>query len=233
MRWTRTAPVNVTVPRVVGKTVDQAGEILEARGLRLAVVDQVYDPEIPEGQIVWAQPAPGRIVREGRQIRVRVSRGARAIATPDITRLNIETATKRLAEVGLKAEVKWRSHSEAVAEDAVISQSPSGGRRVREGDTVALLLSDGPPEDATEPSPVVDTEAFPKRSATVEFDVPSGDQCQRVRIRVIDELGERTVYDGLHEPGDHIEQTVSGSGETRVLVLLDEQMIEDRELRGQ
>ncbi len=236
VRWQRSVPDEVTVPKVVGKTVEQARRLLLDRELKLAVVDETYDPSIPAGQIVWCKPPAGRKVKEGRTISVRVSRGARQVTVPEVTRLKASEARRRLQEAGLHAADGRMAYSDIVSEGAVISQSPQAGRKLLEGSEVVLLVSKGPrageqarsPERTRKVDPVI--AKLERRTAKVTVDVPQAATAQRVQIRVVDAEGERVVYDGLHEPGDHIEETVAGRGPATVSVILDDQVIHQQAL---
>jgi len=234
--WQHSTPAEVTVPNVVGKTVEQARRLLLDRELRLAVVDEAYDPDIPAGQIVWCKPPAGRTVKEGRTISVRISRGARQVTVPEVTRLKASEARRRLQEAGLHAAEGRVAYSDIVSEGAVISQSPQAGRKLLEGSEVVLLVSKGPragevTSTAARPRKVDPAIAkLERRTAKVTLDVPQAATAQRVQIRVVDAEGERVVYDGLHEPGDHIEETVAGRGPATVSVILDEQVIHQQSL---
>lgn len=232
--WVSSAPADVVVPDVVGRTEAEARDIFHGRGLKLAIVDEVYDPDVPEGQVVWAGPPAGRTVKAGRQIRARISRGAPAVVVPDVTRQSREDAEKRLAEVGLGAAVSTQANSDIVAENAVISQIPRPGRKLREGADVQLMVSLGPSPESEEQAkarPSRREAELETKSARVTFDVPQGAPSQRVQIRVSDETAaDQMAYDGLHEPGDHIDQRVEGHGETTVTVLIDDKVIKEQKL---
>lgn len=227
LAWRGRAPREVVVPDVVGRSVDEARKTLRARRLPLAVVDEAYDPEIPAGVILWMNPPAGRVVREEREIAVRVSKGARSVETPDVTHLPLTEAGKRIETAGLTLGECAKGDSENLPEGTVMSQAPQPGRRVVEGTAVELLVSTG---RAPKPAPSPNYQREMARVAEVSVLVPQGDVAQRVQIRVKDMAGEWTAYDALHEPGDTVSQRVVAHGPGRVIVSVDGKVIQQKDL---
>ena len=73
----------ISVPNLVGKTVAKSTTILEELDLTYEVLDSIYDPSKPEGTIIDQDPDPTSFskvfVKEGRIIRLRVSKKSRMI----------------------------------------------------------------------------------------------------------------------------------------------------------
>ncbi len=222
--WRSTEPREVVVPNIVGMSVDEARQTLAQRNLSLAIVDQVYDPQIPAGQVVWAKPRAGKVVKEGRMVYARVSRGARSVEVPDVTSIDLDSAKQALAEVGLRAGRIERAPSSILARNAVLSQCPKPGRRIPEGSTVDLLISSGPEKL---PPPRA---SGPLKSSHVVVTVPRGPRTQRVQIKLRQGGVERTVYDELHEPGDRVDEPVSGRGTLEILVYVNGKLVKREKL---
>lgn len=72
----------------------------------------------------------------------------REIKVPDVVGINVRAAEQILARRGLVGQITARRHHEELPPDAVISAAPEAGRTVRQGRTVELVLSDGPPSVA-------------------------------------------------------------------------------------
>ncbi len=62
---------------------------------------------------------------------------------PDVTGLPFEVATERIEALGLKAHEAGRVFETKHPEGAVVSQRPEGGRRVRAGRVINLMVSSG------------------------------------------------------------------------------------------
>jgi len=68
---------SVVVPDVQGKSMIEANTILKNEGLYIRVEGEDYDPAVPEGFIVRQDIPSGNKVKEGREIKVIVSKGPR------------------------------------------------------------------------------------------------------------------------------------------------------------
>ena len=62
----------------------------------------------------------------------------------DVVGDTYETAVTRLQQMDLKVDTPTREHSDDVEEGKVISSDPPEGAQVHPGDTVKLVISDGP-----------------------------------------------------------------------------------------
>jgi eukaryotic-like serine/threonine-protein kinase len=62
------------VPRVVGKTVKAARELLDRRDCRLGKVASAYSPTA-KGKVISQNPKPGANLRENAKVNVVTSRG--------------------------------------------------------------------------------------------------------------------------------------------------------------
>ena len=77
------------------------------------------------------------------------------VEVPNLTNENLETVNKQLENLGLIVIVK-SGYSDTVEKDHVISQSPNPGTQVSHGDTVTVILSNGPKQN-TAPNIVGET----------------------------------------------------------------------------
>ena len=64
----------ITVPDCAGLTLEQAGELLERRGLRTAVMDSLYDPSLLPLAVMAQHPAAMSEVKEDRAIHLTVNK---------------------------------------------------------------------------------------------------------------------------------------------------------------
>jgi serine/threonine-protein kinase len=65
------------------------------------------------------------------------------------------------------------------------------------------------------------------RRTRLQVVVPEGPQSQQVKIVIIDETGVRTVYQAVHAPGDHIDQTVRTQGYGIIQVYVDNRLVQE------
>ena len=131
----------VSVPNLAGRTVNEASAGLEELGLTLRVDDnRRVDPEVPAGQILRPDPAPGARVRRARSVRVWVSQGEATTVVPSLVGQTERTAQMRLQQEGLTLAGVAEIRSHDYGTEAVVAQDPGPDAR---GDRVALLVNRG------------------------------------------------------------------------------------------
>jgi len=67
------------------------------------------------------------------------------VRVPDVTAINLRAAEAILARRGLVGQTVAHRYHEQLAAGGVISETPPAGRSVRQGRTIELFVSDGPP----------------------------------------------------------------------------------------
>lgn len=135
----------MTVPDLVGKTVQQATSIVQPMGLTLETTSGEYDPRVPEGGILSQSPQAGAAIKPKRKIRVIVSRGEKTIEVPDLARQSERTATLAIEKQGLMVGTISRVSAPAPL-DQVLAQDPTANSTTFPGEKVNLLVSRGPRE---------------------------------------------------------------------------------------
>jgi eukaryotic-like serine/threonine-protein kinase len=99
----------VTVPTLVGRTVNDATAVLTAAGLNLKVEEgQRVDPKVPAGHILSQEPQPGVSTRRERSVKVWVSSGPRVTIVPSLIGESDRTAQLRLQQDGLELAASGR-----------------------------------------------------------------------------------------------------------------------------
>ncbi len=137
--WGRT----VTVPDISGKDMATALVELKNSGLDIKVERQEHHPKVPAGYIITQSPLPGSSVKKGRDVLVIVSLGSEEVTVPELTGANVRRAMVQLKQVGLEPGEVLRVNYQA-ARDEIIMQQPEGSAVIQKGESVSLLVSDGP-----------------------------------------------------------------------------------------
>lgn len=133
----------VIVPDLVGKDLVAALEVSNKQGLSLKVSDRAFNTSTPSNHIVFQDPRPGAWLRPEGIIRVVVSKGMGELPIPAVHGVNWRDAKATLERYGLRVGEIFRVHSDRVARDTVIAQSPLADSKIMKGGTVALLVSEG------------------------------------------------------------------------------------------
>ncbi|TVR35996.1 MAG: Stk1 family PASTA domain-containing Ser/Thr kinase [Nitriliruptor sp.] len=136
-------PRQVEVPDVTGEPFEDAVAVLEAAGFRTAD-EQVFDESVAAGTVIASDPPADEVLDEASLVTLTVSQGPRPIEVPDVTGDTLEAADDTLQELNLEVEATDRRFDDGVPADRIIEQSPSAGSTLFRGDTVEVVVSDGP-----------------------------------------------------------------------------------------
>ncbi|HEV7787042.1 MAG TPA: PASTA domain-containing protein, partial [Thermoanaerobaculia bacterium] len=139
-----TRPTHSAIPDVIGKTSDQASQILDDKGFKVAI--KAVPSGAPRDQVVEQDPIPtdrgGGKAEEGSTVTLSVSSGPAIAAVPSVVGLDEAEATKRLENVGFKVNA-MQQFSKTVPRGAVIGTSPPAGTQLSTLQPVTLLVSRG------------------------------------------------------------------------------------------
>lgn len=137
-------PERYPVPDLAGLSPETATDQLLAIPLATGGRTEVFDADIPAGQVVGTDPPAGQVVSPSTPVDLLVSKGPEPIELADLTNRRAATATAALEERGLVVTVVER-FSEKIDQGRIIGQSPAPGTTVPSGSTVEVLVSKGPP----------------------------------------------------------------------------------------
>ena len=139
-----TRPKEVTIPNLVGKTVDEAKQILAEKELIYIEKESEYNTEYEAGQIISQDPAfvDGRNIKENTEVKVIVSLGAEKTIVPTLKGETKEDAEQLAKDAKLKLEIV-EEISKTVEAGYVIKQEIDPETEVNAGDTVKIYVSIG------------------------------------------------------------------------------------------
>ncbi len=228
-------PEQQKFPNLVGMKIEEARAAAEKANVRLMEHEEFNEEKDP-GVIYRADWEPGRPIRPGRSVNVWISKGSRMVWVPRVLQIPGQEAETKLKEAGLTLGAVDRRYDEKVPYDYVIVQNPRAGKRVRRGEPVNLVVSDGvKPQDDLPPGQTPDdnqtsggggnggaTPPDPDDTQPRNYNLNvrvkgTGQGSRQVRIELEDALGKRTLIDERHDEGDLISQKVEVYG-ARVIV---------------
>lgn len=133
----------VTVPDLVGMTVEEATSELDRLNLKLEVGDEISSSEYEEGEIVSQDPKAEMAVKEGYTITVNVSKGKVKEGTvPNVVNKTANDAQFVLESYGYKLGNITQENSD-MPKDVVIRQTPEAGTKADPGTRVDIVVSLG------------------------------------------------------------------------------------------
>jgi beta-lactam-binding protein with PASTA domain/predicted Ser/Thr protein kinase len=203
---------SVRVPRVVGRDVDRARDILEEAGFEVDTKSR--NSPRPEDQVLAQDPEGGERAEEGSTVVLTISAGRRQTTVPDVEGLPLDEARTELEDAHLEVGATSEEASEEVPEGEVISQDPPADERVDRGSEVDLVVSSGP-EVVTVP----DVINQPEDSAIAEIEAAGlNEEVERAPSDDVDEGLVISQDPGPGEPaqaGDTVRILVSEGSEER------------------
>lgn len=134
---------SVEVPDFTGKTIDEATAKVAEAGFELGTVDRQYSDVVAANNVISQTPRAGTRQEKGTKVNFVVSQGIEQITVPDLKNMTATEARTALQNAGLKYEAGAAEHSDTVAENHVLRQSPEAGKAVDKGSTVTYYLSAG------------------------------------------------------------------------------------------
>ena len=139
-----TRPKDVEIPNLVGKTVDEAKDILKQNKLNYVEESQEYNAEVPAGQIISQNPpyVEGRRIKENTDIKVVVSKGTETTTVPKLKGLTKEEAEDEADKAKIKLDFQEET-SKTVEAGVIIKQDKAEGETVNAGDTIKVFISVG------------------------------------------------------------------------------------------
>lgn len=142
---TSTKP-QVTVPNLVGMTVERAGGLLSDAGFQVLVVGRVSPGAVP-GTVTQQVPAGGSVATLPLTVTLYIPRSS---SMPAVVGRPAETVCLQLTALGLRCE-QTMQFDDQVPAGAVIASDPVEGAGFSDGDTVRLQVSRGPRVDVNVP----------------------------------------------------------------------------------
>lgn len=137
----------IPVPNLLGKNVKSINSILEVNELTYEVLDSIYDPSLAEGTIIDQDPKPTEVsdifVKEGRIIKLRVSKRSRLVEMPSLIDKSQRFAEKILENRGLRYSISFRNTTEAhgaVLDQQYKNQKIKEGTRIPIGSMIHLVI---------------------------------------------------------------------------------------------
>lgn len=136
-------PEDVRVPDVVGLHEMEAMRTLRGVDLNYKVEQYVFDNEVPAGHVISQDPLAGRMVKQYREILVRVSMGPEEVEMPSVIGLSSREAKLGLTQAGFVLGSEEEEYDPDVSPGLVLEQWPQPGQIVAKGTAVDLVISKG------------------------------------------------------------------------------------------
>lgn len=135
-------PAEVEVPYIIGMDVEAAESALEELGLKLIVGGEVNSLDYDEGLIVSQDPLEGMVVKQGKTIKVNISKGVEQNTIPSLIGRTVNDATFLIENYGYVKGNVSQEYNE-MPEGVIIRQFPEPGSSAGPGTVISLVVSLG------------------------------------------------------------------------------------------
>ncbi len=143
----------VVVPNIVGKDIKEAKTELEKQGLKMTVSREEFNDEFELDQVVSQDPKDGMKVKEGREIKIVLSKGVELFDVPNLVGQTLSDAELEIKNQGFDVGKVSKTYDSKYGENVVISQSPIWGSKSKKNTSIDLMISQGePPKRASMPN---------------------------------------------------------------------------------
>ncbi len=133
----------VTLPDLVGKTLEEARIELERKKIFLSQSGVRLDQRYERGIIIFQDPPEGTKIKINSEVQVVLSAGKEKVVVPDLLGKNHQTIRPLLEEAGLKEGKISHVHTPKYAAGKIIGQYPLPNEEVGRDTPVSLLVSQG------------------------------------------------------------------------------------------
>ncbi len=140
--WVMGSKKTVTVPDLRGQSLVEANKALLSKRLYLKIGGEDFSTEVPTGYIIRQEIPPDNKIKEGRTIRVIISKGPRIYYMPSFVGFNLDEARELAIKKSIKIRKIIKVHSDSFEKGTVIAQRPAPEEKG--SDNITFLLSKGP-----------------------------------------------------------------------------------------
>ena len=137
---------DVIVPDVSGKTMSEAIEILNEKGLKVSA-DKRTSPSdtVKKGDVVKTDPSAGRTVKTGSNIVIYESAGESTFTLEDYTGQNyieVRTILEKVNNLFVIIDYEEVEDTSNIEAGQIIKTVPAAGEKVKAGDTITIYIPD-------------------------------------------------------------------------------------------
>jgi len=196
------------LPSVLGLDLSAARSLLSRKNIQVLETLALDWPGGTADQVLGQDPEAGSPAFQGAGVRLLVAtgQGRRRYLCPDLSLQELDPALASLTLAGLKARPEGEA-SDSVPPGRILSQSPGPGEMVQEGAEMRLGVSQNRGLRAGGTSRVV----------TLAFQIPSTyDGPVSVHGDLEDAEGRRRALDGVYQPGELVQKTLTVRGQAKV-----------------
>jgi len=201
-------PELMEVPNLQSTSLREARVLLSNNKLKIGKVTKTTKSLREPGEILAQKPYPGARVKKGTSVNISINRGDEPmVKVPNLVGEKIKDVSSQLKRKTLGiGTVVWVWH-DYVPKGKVFRQIPNPKSLVQPRTKIDFKVSAGQRG----------FELNLKQRTFVLF-APKGEGLQTIKIRQIDALGDKVIYQGQHAPGGKLVLTIHCWGDSEIQI---------------
>lgn len=218
--WVSEGVEVIQMPNLVGMPLRDAQLALRQAGLTPGATDSQFSLTHEKG-LVTAQSFPEEApINKGDVVNLTVSNGPPAadmLLMPDFRQKKLTDATRWASASNIELDIEDDPHSPFPG-GTITAQAPAFDEPVSAGSTVRVTVSRRAADEE-------------EKLHRIHYELAQGKNDMRVRIVVIDETGEREVFNENKAPGSKIDLEIPYGGEAKVRIYVNNILVREREMK--
>ena len=211
----------VYVPNLTGETIRSATILLRASGLVLGELTKKASVKYEEGVVLQQDPVAGSTVEKETTVNVIVSNGAPTngdVLMFDWIGKSGEEAKQWAMDNGYEVSV-IEQQTKLADPGFIFNQAPMPDEKLTANTKVTFYIGDS-------------KSVFEQKEQVVTYTLPETGDSKRVRLILVDDRGEKDIFNGVRKPGSVISIPVKTQGKASVKVFINNVSIETMELEN-
>ena len=206
----------VEMPKVVGKTRDEATSALKQIGLEVKVEEEFSD-DVEKNYIIKQEIKEGEKIPAGTTVTIYSSMGIEQIQVPDLSGKTESEAKSAISSAKLKWKSTDKTSDSSKPNGVVVNQSISSGSMVDKNTEITITVN----EFDEIKTGTINVNVKSLLGGKVEYEDEEKTVVKNVRVKIM--VGSDTVYDEKVSPtSTNIKATKSDKGSKEVTVYIDD-----------
>ncbi len=207
----------VQIPELNQKPLNEVQATLESLKLKPRTVKYNYHPTVPEGQVIRLDPPVGRSIKQGRSVKLFVSKGRQEVVVPSFIGKTRDEIYFILQGSNIELEEMPSVFSVDIERGKVVSQIPLPDQYMFDNGSIQLVFSKGSP---VEVKTLMDLDDDYKR-VSVQFTF--SDELDAVDFEVLEQINDdqsQALYTGINYGGDLFQEEFIINSSSSILIKL-------------
>lgn len=206
----------VEMPKVVGKTRDEATSALKEIGLEVKVEEEFSD-DVEKNYIIKQEIKEGEKIPAGTTVTIYSSMGIEQVPVPDLSGKTESEAKSAISSAKLKWKSTDKTSDSSKPNGVVVNQSISSGSMVDKNTEITITVN----EFDEIKTGTINVNVKSLLGGKVEYEDEEKTVVKNVRVKIM--VGSDTVYDEKVSPtSTNIKATKSDKGSKEVTVYIDD-----------